>query len=95
MEQTTLGILQASLFGVGSASASNGLVLTVDQPCLVMLRKLVGQLEATVSNPNNATLNVNVDINQELSGEGATWTPASGMAWVRINVRWSRREQVP
>jgi len=86
VEHTGLGIIQAAFYAAGTVTGTDGTTVTVNQPCLVMLRELPGQLEVCASNPNNVSLSVNVDINRELTGTDAAWMPASGITRVAFSL---------
>lgn len=70
-----LKVLQAVLHQPGTLAGGPGWTLTSDQPCLVLLREIAGRLQVTVSNPQNQALEVNLQIDRALEGEGSTSIP--------------------
>ena len=67
------GCLGAAFFQPGSLETDRGFRLSVNQPCLVMLRKIENGYYLAVSNPRNEALAVDVEINRKLEGIGSTW----------------------
>lgn len=67
------GVIQAVFHQPGKLSAGK-LEVTVDQPCLLMIRENSGQMKLTLSNPRNQPGTITVDLSAKLSGEGAEAT---------------------
>jgi chondroitin AC lyase len=68
------GCLGAAFFQPGSLETDRGFRLSVNQPCLVMLRRIENGYYLAVSNPRNEAMAVDVEINRRLEGAGSTWS---------------------
>ena len=71
-----------AVFGVvfweaGRISLSDDLSVSVDAPCLLILRGVGADLMLTASNPANEPLDLVVEVSARLSGEGCTWNAES------------------
>jgi chondroitin AC lyase len=82
VEHADLGVVEAVFYAAGTFTCADGMIITVDQPCIVLVRKLLNQFKVCVANPKNAALAVNVDINRHLTGSGSTWD--AGTRFTRI-----------
>lgn len=72
VRHNTLKILEAVFRRPGTVSGGVGWNLSVDVPCLVLLREVPNGLEIAVSNPENQPLAVNLELDRKLVGEGAS-----------------------
>jgi chondroitin AC lyase len=79
-EQRSAGVLGAAFHQAGRLDGR----LTVDQPCLVLLRRDGAQLLVSVANPENKPLSVQVEIGEVLSGDGVQ--PAANGSRVRFTL---------
>ncbi len=64
--------VQAVFHQAGTLSAGRGWTVRVDQPCLVLLREVAGGIQVAVSDPHNQALEVNLQIDRAVDGEGST-----------------------
>ena len=69
VRQTALGITGIAFYQAGSLTLPSGMVLVVDQPCLVLVEENAAPATALVSNPNGTALTVNLTVTP--SGGGA------------------------
>ena len=60
--------------------------VTVDQPCIVLVRKLLNEFEICASNPSNAALTLNLDINRHLTGGSSTWNAGTRLTRVPFSL---------
>ncbi|MEK6796770.1 MAG: polysaccharide lyase 8 family protein [Spirochaetota bacterium] len=70
----------------GGMTAQDGLSVTVDNPCLLMLRKGTGYMAITAANPYNKPLTLGVTVNKKLSGTGAVWERSLSLTRIRITL---------
>lgn len=68
------GITGAAFYQPGTLEIESGWTISVDQPCLLLLRKSERQLTISLSNPRNEELRVVVEVSQSLSGDGVEVT---------------------
>ncbi|HEX2951142.1 MAG TPA: polysaccharide lyase 8 family protein [Armatimonadota bacterium] len=69
---TELRLLSAAFFRPGSVTTPFGTV-SVDQPCLMLLRDTPSTCQLTVANPENTPLTVTVTITMPLTGPSCSW----------------------
>jgi chondroitin AC lyase len=62
------GVLEAAFYRPGVVDAGRGWTVSVDRPCLLLMRLADGKIEITLSNPENRPLTVNVVTDRPLSG---------------------------
>jgi hypothetical protein len=55
-------MLQAAFWNQGSITAPNGMIITVDKPCLLLFQEIGDNYKVHLSNPLNQQIDVNVDI---------------------------------
>jgi len=65
-------VLQAAFYRPGVVDAGRGWVVSVDRPCLLLMREGSDGVEIAVSNPENKPLDVNVVTDRALAGEGVS-----------------------
>jgi len=65
VQHKELRILAAAFYKRGKLSTTEGLTVSVDQPCLLLLREDKKGIRATLSNPTNQKLSVNLTVAQE------------------------------
>ena len=70
----------------GQINLSDDLSVSVDTPCLVLLRNVDSGLMLTVSNPANEPLDLTVRVSVRMTGEGCTWNAAAGWTQVRFSL---------
>jgi len=64
-----LKILQAAFYKAGSVTCSDGLTVTVDKPCAVMVRIMEdGSYQITASDPNHGVLSLKVSVSGMVNG---------------------------
>lgn len=78
-------ILQAVFYESGSVQTENGLEISVDKPCIVMIRKIGGAYQITMQNPENENISVNFAINKKLNN--MTYDEKTGMSETVITNR--------
>lgn len=86
VEHIGLGIVQAAFFGEGTVTASDGLTLGVDKPCLLMCRKDRGKLIISAANPLNQPATLGITVNAELTGTGAVWQRSRAVTKIRLDL---------
>ena len=72
---STANLCQATFWKPGKLNLPDGTLLSVDTPCLLMLRYEKDKVHITVSNPENEPLYIAVEINRTLEGANATSNP--------------------
>jgi chondroitin AC lyase len=84
------GVIGAAFYAPGRLDLGDGLSVSVDKPCLLLMREEEAGLEFAVSNPENQPLEVNVDVRLEagvrFTGEGCEWDPAKGVTRIRFEL---------
>ncbi|MCY2952839.1 MAG: polysaccharide lyase 8 family protein [Planctomycetota bacterium] len=80
-----LGLLGAAFMRAGSVKAGAGWTVSVDQPCLLMMKQTAKSVAFSVSNPQNQPLVVNVEVDIELSDAGVAH-PQAGQSRVRFEL---------
>ncbi|AGW13874.1 polysaccharide lyase family 8 super-sandwich domain-containing protein [Megalodesulfovibrio gigas] len=66
------GLTAAVFYQPGSLTVRQGLTVTVEQPCLVLLREDAQTLAVSVANPRSAAMTASLRCSMPLTGEGAT-----------------------
>ena len=61
-----------------------GLSLSVDKPCVVLMRENGNGLVLAVADPANRHADLVIEINRKLKGEGAAWTPEVKATRVKV-----------
>jgi len=79
-------LAQAAFWEAGEVQIPGGMTLGVNRPCLLMLQNKGAQVQITVSNPENQPLEVDVEVNKRLKGEGCDWLPENGLTRVRFQL---------
>jgi chondroitin AC lyase len=64
-----LGVTGIAFYEPGSVSVASARTLTVDRPCLVLLRESADRVEISVSNPVNEMTSVTVEVSGEFRGD--------------------------
>jgi chondroitin AC lyase len=72
-EHRAAGVLGVAFHQPGRLDA--GTALSVDQPCLVLLRRKGSVLNISVANPENRPLSVQLEVDEALSGDDVEPTP--------------------
>jgi chondroitin AC lyase len=72
---STANLCQATFWKPGKLNLPDGTLLSVDTPCLLLLRYTQDMLHITVSNPENEPLYVTLEINRAVQGANATFDP--------------------
>jgi len=67
------GVVGAAFMQSGTVELASGLSLTVDQPCVVVIRHSDETFSAAVANPRNQLLTVQLTVTRHLVGTGAEW----------------------
>ncbi|HET6385207.1 MAG TPA: polysaccharide lyase family 8 super-sandwich domain-containing protein [Armatimonadota bacterium] len=75
VRQTKLKMVEAVFSQAGKLSGGAGWNIGVDQPCLLLLRETADGVEISAANPDNQPLGVNVTVDRDLTGDGATAPP--------------------
>ncbi|MCE7043219.1 polysaccharide lyase family 8 super-sandwich domain-containing protein [Dyadobacter sp. CY312] len=74
VEHAGLGIAQAVLYKPGKVQFSNGLIVSADNPCLIMLSRSGDKIKSiTVSDPTGKLKKLKIEVNSKLAGTGAHW----------------------
>jgi chondroitin AC lyase len=77
-----LGVTGIAFYEPGKAAVADGLDVSVDKPCLVLVRSMPQNMRLAVSNPENRPLRVNVRLSAHLEGEGCVWSDKEGVSIV-------------
>ncbi|MBI4979552.1 MAG: hypothetical protein HZC28_18890 [Spirochaetes bacterium] len=83
-EDSARAVVQAVFFQPGSIVTADGLSVTVDQPCMLMLRSSGNVLTVSAANPRNKPLTLGVAVSRKLSGTGAAWESGLGITRIRM-----------
>ncbi len=78
-------ILQAVFYENGTVETENGLKISVDRPCIVMVRKINGAYQITMQNPENENISVKFAINKRLNN--MTYNEENGMSETTVTNR--------
>ncbi len=81
-----LKVIQAAYYKAGVLRIKNGLVITVNKPCLLLIHQKKEGLQIAVSNPKNKPLNVEVEISARLQGEGCVWLDGRGLSHITFKL---------
>jgi chondroitin AC lyase len=74
VEHTALGIGQAVFYKPGKVQFGNGLIISADQPCLIMFSRGGDKIKTiTVSDPTGKLKKVTIQVNSKLTGSSASW----------------------
>lgn len=79
---TKIKLCGAAFYQPGTLAGGPSWNITVDRPCLLLLRDLAQGVQLAVANPANAPLVVNVDLDRALSGPGCA---PLGQGRTRVN----------
>ncbi len=82
-----LKIIQAAFYKAGVLRIKNGLVITVNKPCLLLVHQKKEGLQIAVSNPKNKPLNVEVEVNAKFQGEGCAWLDERGLSRITFKLQ--------
>lgn len=67
-----LKLMMGAFYEPGTIGSGN-LEISVDRPCLLLVREKSGSLVLAVSNPENRPLTVQIEVNRHLEGDGCQW----------------------
>ena len=81
-----LKITQAVFYKAGVLRVENGLVIGVNKPCLLLVRRKKNGVQIAVANPKNKPLNVEVEVNAKLQGERCTWLDERGLSLITFKL---------
>ena len=73
---------QVAFYKAGTARLPEELTLTVDKPCMAMLRKTADGLSVAVSSSEHRTGKITLTLNRKLSGPRCTWHADRGVSEV-------------
>jgi hypothetical protein len=74
VRHNVLGITEAAFYAAGTLTLPDGITVTTDNPCLVLIRELTGgEIELAVSDPTQALAQVQLTLNRHLAGANTTW----------------------
>lgn len=77
-----LEILQAVFRKAGELEFADGKKISVDRPCMIMVRKIASGYEIVMQNPEQTYITVNFGINEKMEAAGSTWNEESGMLYI-------------
>jgi chondroitin AC lyase len=80
------GVTGAAFYEAGSLRLDDGMTVSVDRPCLLLLACKDGDLQVAVANPENQPLAVQVDINRRLAGKGCAWLADSSVSRISFSL---------
>ena len=86
VQHTRTHVTGIAFFEPQQIEMTGGLVLSVDQPCLLLLRKQRDTMRLAISNPHNKALTVHVEVNLGLGGEGVEWSQAEGRSRITFDL---------
>lgn len=72
VRQQEIGVCGAIFHEAGTLDGGAGWTITVDQPCLLLLREIEDGVQLTLANPENMPLLVVVEVDRALVGPGST-----------------------
>ncbi len=75
------GVMAVSFFEADAVRFAD-MVISVDQAVLLMVTQLGHGIEVTLANPLNTALEVAVQVNQQLLGDGVEWNAETGMSTI-------------
>lgn len=81
-----LHMLQCIFWNPGGLRISDGLVLWVDQPCLLMLQYSSQSVQVTVANFRDGACPVKVQLNRPLDGEDVVWDAKTGVSTITFRL---------
>lgn len=77
-----LEILQAVFRKAGELEFADGKKISVDRPCMIMVRKTAGGYEIVMQNPEQTYITVNFGINEKMEAVGSTWNEETSMLYI-------------
>lgn len=77
-----LEILQAVFRKAGELEFADGKKISVDRPCMIMVRKIASGYEVVMQNPEQTYITVNFGINEKMEAAGSTWNEETGMLYI-------------
>ena len=81
-----LGISQMVFYEAGKVQLPEGLEVTVDTPCMVVLREIPGGLSVAVSSPQHRADKIRVTLNKKLSGPDCAWNADRGVSVIDVDL---------
>lgn len=76
-----------AFFAAGEVALGNGVVVTSDNPVLVMLRNRLGRMEITVTDPEHRVdHDITLTVSMELSGEGVSYDETTGLSTIVLEM---------
>lgn len=84
VEHAGLGVVQAAYYQAGSEKTGDGLVVTANAPCMIMVARTGDQLRLSVADPTQKRETVTLRFSRRLDGPHAAWDPTAGMTAVAV-----------
>ncbi len=75
-------VLQAVFRKAGELEFGDSKKISVDRPCMIMVRKIASGYEVVMQNPEQKYITVNFGINEKMEAAGSVWNEESGMLYI-------------
>jgi chondroitin AC lyase len=72
-----LGMTQVAFFAAGATWINDTTWVAVNQPALLMIREVNGDLQITAADPRQSAASLTIDVNRRLIGPGTSWQAAT------------------
>ncbi len=79
-------VAAAAFYEPEELELADGMTVSVNEPCLLMLRRSDDEIALTAANPENEALALDVTLSERLEGEGCTWDEEAGVSTVHFDL---------